>query len=180
MKARARVSRAIYAAAREHTLFIRLRKTIESIKRYEKNKTLQLSKGTSGRKKKVRRTYFREFGLLVMGQLTDDEFKRMFRMSRFSFDILCNAIAIDLSVDILQACRSSGSEISVKTRLACTLRYLAGGSHLDIAALFGVSARNFFNVKSGVLWPTVDALMKCLNLEFDGSEVNLKRTAHLS
>jgi hypothetical protein len=46
-----------------------------------------------------------------------------------------------------------------------TLRWLSGGSYLDICAEYGVTSKSFYS-KKGVLWPTMNALDKALVLSF--------------
>ena len=65
----------------------------------------------------------------------------------------------------LKATKRFGSFISGQTRLAVSLRWLAGGSHLDISFAFGVSSENFFNA-FGILWPTLEAIDRALMISF--------------
>jgi hypothetical protein len=44
-----------------------------------------------------------------------------------------------------KATNSAGCAISLKTWLAVTFRWLAGGSHLDICFAFGVANSTFFS-----------------------------------
>jgi hypothetical protein len=82
----------------------------------------------------------REFILEEIEQLSDQGFRKMFRMKRSSFDKLFSAIEPLLyTPNNLMACRSSGSCISKLAKLYCTLRWLAGGSYLDICVAYGVS-----------------------------------------
>ena len=54
---------------------------------------------------------------------------------------------------------SSGSAISNETKLFCTLRWLGGGSYLDITFAFGVSKAAFFrDGRGGIIWPTMYAI----------------------
>lgn len=131
-----------------------------------------------GRKKKSKnRCFNREYGLSLLINCYEWEFRQMFRMTRSSFNKLCDMITPYLQVNMKQAICSSKSPITVRTRLACTLRWLAGGSHLDIANLFGVSMSNFFNRKYGVLWRTMRALDIALLLTFKTDRRTLRRTA---
>jgi len=92
---------------------------------------LELMK-SSQRKREANRRRNRQFALESMLDLSDDHFKRMFRMSKATFDALVDKMA-DLwdEVDVGQAARSSGSHICLRTRLALTLRWMAGG-HLYV------------------------------------------------
>ena len=78
-----------------------------------------------------------------MNELSAWEFERMFRMTREGFQRLLHKVSIHLFLNPQQGINSSGSNISIVTRLAATLRWFAGGSHLDIAALFGLDLHNF-------------------------------------
>ena len=73
-----------------------------------------------------------------MRELNDQDFQRMFRVTREGFQTLCDGVALGLSIDVVQARRSSGSHISITARVAATLRWLGGGSYLDICAIFGI------------------------------------------
>jgi hypothetical protein len=48
-------------------------------------------------------------------------------------------------------------EIMPEIRLAITLRWLAGGSYLDICFAFGISRGTFYK-DNGVLWGTIGAI----------------------
>ena len=102
----------------------------------------------------------RSFGLSWMQTLSDREFKSAFRISRSSFNKLLGYINIDLERDAIQGLHSSGSIILPVARLAATLRFLAGGSFIDIAGLFGISSGSFF-VCDGPIWGTVAAIDNC-------------------
>ena len=128
-------------------------------------------------RRKGNRRRNREYALNEMEEMSDEHFKRMFRMSRSTFDILeeklrdyvCNEY-----VDVDQATRSSGSHISLRTRLACTLRWLAGGSYLDICFEFGVAHGSFYK-DGGLLWGTMELLDKAFDLGFPFNDDNKLR-----
>ena len=93
-----------------------------------------------------------------MDRLDDTTFKRMFRVDRPTFnEILYLIEPVMVQRDAAKATNSSGSQISAKTRLAVTLRFLAGGSHIDLCFAWGVSYSTFYSDR-GVLWPTIEAL----------------------
>ena len=119
----------------------------------------------------------REFGLRQMTEMSDYEFQRHFRMTRRGFNELLGLVAIDITVNEDMASRSSGSSVSATTRIAVTLRWLAGGSYLDIARLYGISELNFFNQKHGILWKTIAAIDRRLQLGFSVDPEKLERTA---
>jgi hypothetical protein len=64
-----------------------------------------------------------------------------------------------------KATNSAGCAISLKTWLAVTFRWLAGGSHLDICFAFGVANSTFFSHR-GVLWPTIMAINEAFTMGF--------------
>jgi hypothetical protein len=79
--------------------------------------------------------------MIALGQLDDRRFKRRFRMSRMSFEALLATIRHDLERNEGMATRSSGEPVYPYLQLAIALRYLAGGSYLDIADCYKVSVR---------------------------------------
>ena len=71
----------------------------------------------------------RGYALEEMDALTDPEFKAMFRLSRQAFYFLLPQLNLQSKNPIHR-----GRDISPKTKLAVTLRFLAGGSYLDICS----------------------------------------------
>jgi hypothetical protein len=68
-------------------------------------------------------------------------------MKRDSFEKLYNTLELQLyAPNEVMAKRSSGSSVSKKTKLYCSLRWLAGGSYLYIYLAFGVSRSSFFQL----------------------------------
>jgi hypothetical protein len=90
-------------------------------------------------------------------------FQRMFRVDVDSFDELVRLLDPVLKKNEDFAILSSGSVISTATRLAVTLRWLAGGSYIDLCFAWGVSKTSFYSHR-GILWPTVHALDNLLTL----------------
>ena len=62
-------------------------------------------------------------------------------------------------------------QINIRTKLAITLRWLAGGSYLDICFAFGISQGTFFK-NEGVLWGTIAAIDKVLQIGFPLNDAN--------
>jgi hypothetical protein len=99
------------------------------------------------RKRKLTPNRHRERGwaLRQMDEMPDELFRRMFRLDRATFDshviLLKNHMR---PLNEQKAINSSGSAISVKTRLAVSLRWLAGGSYLDICFAFAISYTSFY------------------------------------
>lgn len=107
----------------------------------------------------------RDFAVDEITRLSDLIFTRMFRVDRDSFYELVENIEIKLIRNEVRAKSSSGSSINTITRLAVTLRWLAGASYLDLCFAWGVSKTSFFGER-GVLWPTNEALDELLQLGF--------------
>eukprot|EP01031_Cornospumella_fuschlensis_P030234 gene30234-36538_t len=128
------------------------------------------------RPRKANKHFDRKYGENFIAELPSSRFKRMFRMSRESFEKLENLVGQRLQVDQQHAINASGSAISIRTRLACTLRWLAGGSYHDIAGLFGVDPGNFFHPR-GPLWPTVTAINSIFEIGLSLDPDNLEKTA---
>ena len=98
--------------------------------------------------------------------LSNKEFSRLFRIDRETFSELLLKITPFLPITNEQkAINSSGSMITNEMKLGMTLRWLSGGSYLDICCEYGVSPKTFYS-KKGILWPTLDALDKALQLSF--------------
>ena len=84
-------------------------------------------------------------------------------MSRISFTELLGKMQHLLLRNEARAKASSRSVITPVTRLAVTLRFLAGGSYQDICFAWGVSKTAFYD---NVVWPTLTALDSVLLLGF--------------
>jgi hypothetical protein len=130
----------------------------------------------------------REAALARLAAYSDDEFKRRFRMKRYMFDLLVNAIRQDVEpqTDWAKQCaiNSSGSWVKAELKVAATLRLLAGGSYLDAADLFAVSASSFHR---NTFWPVIIAICNCtkdfldnVHFPFDDEEKLRKHEASFS
>jgi hypothetical protein len=117
------------------------------------------------------RTFGRNRGhaLNEMSTLSPIEFLRMFRVDRDTFDHPEQMVAPLVERNVQQARNACGNglsgEITVRTRLAVTLRWLTGAVYVDICFAWGVSHSVFFSER-GVLWPTIEALDSVLPLGF--------------
>jgi hypothetical protein len=101
-----------------------------------------------------------------MDRLDPSIFKKIFRVDRLIFDEIVGKITPFLGHrNGTKAMNSSGSEISITTRLAVTLRWLAGASYLDLCFAWGISSSSFYS-RRGVLWPTISAIDKAFELGF--------------
>jgi hypothetical protein len=72
-------------------------------------------------------------------------FKRRLRMEKESFDLLLSYIYEWLLVNE-QMANLRGGTIIPELCLYCTLRWLAGGSYLDISDVAGISKASFYRV----------------------------------
>jgi hypothetical protein len=118
------------------------------------------------RKTQANRKRERGWALRQMDEMPESLFKRMFRLDRVTFDKVLNLLEDHMvKKNAQKAINSSGSVISIKAKFAMTLRWLAGGSYLDICFAFAISSASFF-AKDGCLWETVQALDDVLSLDF--------------
>jgi hypothetical protein len=118
----------------------------------------------------------------VARDLSEDEFRRVFRMGRSIFTSLLNLLRTDLLRD--PSLRSSGRRIESEIQLALTLSLLAGASYLDRMMLFGVSRSACYEIfhdttnvvlsrleMSGLPFDNIRRLSK-LSLEFSESRLH--------
>jgi hypothetical protein len=122
-----------------------------------RNRSGKSTEWERNRRKPKNRQRNRGFAVGEMEHLTDTLFKEMFRLDRRSFDWLVEELDPVLRRNEVKAQNSSGSSICTETRLAVTLRWMAGGSNLDLCFAWGLSKSVFFSER-GVLWPTIEAL----------------------
>lgn len=88
-----------------------------------------------------------EWNLHVASLLNEgnDSFRRMYRMEFESFTNLCAMLHPFLSVDKrMSTLRTSKSSITTEIILHCLIRWLAGGSYLDIRVSAGISSSAFY------------------------------------
>ena len=118
----------------------------------------------------------RGYALNEVQHLTDQEFLRMFRMSRAKFEeltLLIEDYMPDINEDMAKL--SSGSTITNRTKLHVTLRWLAGGSYLDLCFGWGISIPSFYEI---CIWPTIDAIDQTFQIGLPLDDLNeLKRMA---
>jgi hypothetical protein len=108
----------------------------------------------------------RGYALDEMSHLTDKEFQRMFRLNRTAFYWLLSLIHKDITpAPSLHQKVQLERNISPVTKLAVTMRWLAGGSYLDICFAFGIAVGTFYK-SDGVLWGTMEAINNALELGF--------------
>lgn len=124
--------------------------------------------GLKAWRKKRNKMRNRTYGLETMEDCSDSEFKSMMRLDRATFEKLLSKISKRIESSIRnKAVASSGSVVTARTKLFCTLRWLAGGNYLDICHLFGVGKGTFFvDNRYGILWPTISAIDRTIQLGF--------------
>jgi hypothetical protein len=116
--------------------------------------------------RKQNHVHGRGYAVEEMDQIDPSLFKRMFRIDRATFDEVLKRIAPHLRCrNEVKAANSSGTPIQMKTRLAVTLRWLAGASYLDLCFAWGVATSTFYHLDS-VLWPTITAIDAAFELGF--------------
>jgi hypothetical protein len=85
---------------------------------------------------------------------------RRFRMWRYQFDMLVDALRADLEPQSAWAkqcaINSSGSWVRAELKIAATLRVISGGSYLDAADLYAVTAKSFHR---NTFWPVIIAIV---------------------
>lgn len=118
------------------------------------------------RRKPRNRHRNRGYAIQEMDNLPDELVRRMFRVDRATFALLEAEIESFIQRDEVKAKASSGSAITTRTRLAVTLRWLAGGHYIDLCFAWGISKSAFYSDR-GVLWPTIDALDNAFELGLD-------------
>ena len=96
----------------------------------------------------------------VDSMLNERQFRRMFRMTRECFHLLCDKIKISVGENTFKSqiyidtfldhpgtihyanCRTTGGFISGETKLAITIRLLSGGDCMDLGVIFDISSNH--------------------------------------
>jgi hypothetical protein len=111
------------------------------------------------------RTRNRGYALEEFDHLPPTFFRAMFRMDRSAFEELEEEIRDHMPFDMDGPLRNMYPPIPLRTRLAVTLRFLAGGIYIDICFAWGISKTSFFSDR-GAVWPTIEAIDKVFTLKF--------------
>lgn len=82
------------------------------------------------------------------------QFRRLLRMHEDSFEKLVRLLEDDLKRNALMGSLRGGA-ISPEICVYCMIRYLSGGSYLDILFACGISQTTFYDI----VWRTIDALI---------------------
>jgi len=76
----------------------------------------------------------------------NDAFQRLYKMEYSLFLKLCSIISPQVQVNDEMSRRRTGKDsVTVEIMLHCCLRWLAGGSYLDIKLSAGISKAAFYN-----------------------------------
>jgi hypothetical protein len=91
-----------------------------------------------------------------MGEITDGDFRRMYRLSWDAFKKLLALLKPELEpIDQTRASNAKyGERVLPETKLAITLRYLAGSSIHDLKMIFKTSISTLYDW----IWSTVSAI----------------------
>ena len=117
----------------------------------------------------------RMYAVMEMDLMSEEEFRVQYRMRRDIFNCLLQKILPNISLSergVINGNNSSGSIIQPKIKLAVTLRYLAGASHLDLSFGYGVSKSGLFNQTNGIIWKTMEAINNVLEISFPVDDVS--------
>ena len=83
----------------------------------------------------------------LLMQKGPDAFSRLYRMSLQSFNKLCGLLRPYFDVDVsMSQVRTGAGPITIEIAMHCLLRWLSGGSYLDIKLCAGISKASFYRV----------------------------------
>jgi len=105
-----------------------------------------------------------------------EAFLRMYRMEYRSFMKLCTIISPKILVNFEMAWRRIGKEgITIEIMLHCLLRWLAGGSYIDIRLSAGIIPAHFYTS----VYKCMDAILSSeeLSYKFPGTAKELEKAA---
>ena len=120
------------------------------------------------RLRKADRKKDRGYAIRQMDEMANDapeDFRKMFRLPPELFNKLLRRVSPNMKDDTRPSNLRSNAFIPKKTKLAATLRWLAGGAYQDICFAFGIAPSAFY-ADEGVLWGIMTALDKTLVIEF--------------
>jgi hypothetical protein len=120
-----------------------------------------------GRRGNVRRR--REDILLKIAAMNDDFFRRFFRMDRETFEELLSLVEDKLKKDEGKAKNSSGMSVQPCVKLCLAIRYLSGGSYLDLAFSFDVAYKSVMTYVWEV-FEVIDEALNNINFPMDDEE----------
>ena len=93
----------------------------------------------------------------------DYAFSRLYRMEYHSFSRLCDIIRPTVEVDEeMSSLRTGKGPITVEIMLHCLLRWLGGGSYLDIRLSAGISVASFYRC----VYKCIDAILASDELSY--------------
>ena len=99
-----------------------------------------------------------------VARLTDRDFKLRYRLTLPAFNELLGMLRPYLKVKDEEKARMAkwGHLISEEAKLACTLRYLAGGDVKDLQLIYHISPGHVYKY----IWMVVDAINEVIKIEF--------------
>ena len=99
-----------------------------------------------------------------VARLTDRDFKLRYRLTPPAFNELLGMLRPYLKVKDEEKARMAkwGCLISEEAKLACTLRYLAGGDVKDLQLIYHISPGHVYKY----IWMVVDAINEVIKIEF--------------
>lgn len=83
--------------------------------------------------------------------LTEKEFQKLYKLSRGGFYSVAAQIKHLVAPNRSNLSSATGGGISTELQLATTLRFLAGGSYLDIRHHYGLGTSTFYDIVERVL-----------------------------
>ena len=124
--------------------------------------------------------------------MTDQRFRRLFRMPRPAFDGLVKILDQYWEENKKQKQKRPGGsgrpvELSTSIQLAMTLRYLAGGAALDICEMYNVWDSHFYASLKRTIeaiyyatpdWPLLEALQSSTEADLEALSEGFRRRSH--
>jgi hypothetical protein len=98
-----------------------------------------------------------------VARLSELEFKKRYRLTVAAFNDLLAILRPQLEAINLQLARNSrGTPVAAEIRLACALRFLAGGMMLDLSEIFRLSMSECYRS----VWRAIDGINGAITVEF--------------
>jgi hypothetical protein len=144
---------------------------LEDIDNFTKKRSEGKRKAKPRKKRSKNEVRDREKAVAFLNDIPEGRFKRMFRVTKATFAMVLDRIRpmIGKRCGLKNNENNSKMVIPPELKLAATLRWLAGGSYLDIAPLYSLSIESFHHPQ-GPLWPTIEAINQQFSFNFDVSD----------
>jgi len=98
--------------------------------------------------------------ICISSMLNEEDFTRTYRLSRNSFYRLLSLLLGGIVFESVSCVHNTGTKVAADSRLAITLRMLAGASYLDLRLCFNVSVSSIYRI----FHDTCQAIMEALRL----------------